>query len=786
MAFVFTVLCDISGSRFLLKPPSTSNASPLKLTTQQIKLSLSTNSILEWRVTTGSVHQHRLPLENIVHIQKGFPAQLGEYAILFATKQHVFHLETTRGKFLVLSVPNARKLDIWVNKLTSQIQSNQPTHNKHKRRSNSSLATMGKRLLHTVDPLAVAARTGDQRTIEKFVRERRRHRGVHSVDQPSIESALFLAAQAGYAGCVEPLLRVSAAFYRHHDGRTIMHAAITSGNDNVVRLVAQHSFDLADEPDSDGNTPVHLAVENGDRESLLALLQTAAETNLGNHKGLTPLALARQRRAKLKRSRSSGSSSSSSKSNVKVKVANEIVKMLKEYGARMEPAMKKSQSDINGSGETDMTRIMSIWDAFFSNAMKWRLGQEMENNGVPGAVSAANNDTSHEKSYFQPVVPALPSHRLAWSESESYETKSSSSNRNGNGNGNGRLTNPDWFDNGGWESTNNNGGGGGWRENRDEWYSSNNGTTHSSFVQPKIKKDIGRISAVSGKKYTVYNGWKSNDKKIEKKETEQLDMWTAVIDEVTGKWYGIHQQSGETKWWNEIEVVNNTKVKEINENQIVSTGYNENVTTYNGWETVFDENSGMWYYINSVTGVTQWEVPDECSNVSVSVAHYDEIAQDTTQLDMWTAYIDDVTGKWYGIHQTTGETKWWDEIEIEAGTHEEEQIAWTGYNENVTTIDGWETMFDDATGKWYGIHQTTGETKWWDEIESSHVVDASIAHYDEYQESWYYVSQTTGISTWEPQSDIIITAQATQVQAIEWPEEEYYNNTSSIQQVNWT
>ena len=291
---------------------------------------------------------------------------------------------------------------------------------------------------------------------------------------------------------------------------------------------------------------------------------------------------------------------------------------------------------------------------------------------------------------------------------------------------------------------------------------------------------------MSGKKYTVYNGWKSNDKKIEKKETEQLDMWTAVIDEVTGKWYGIHQQSGETKWWNEIEVVNNTKVKEINENQIVSTGYNENVTTYNGWETVFDENSGMWYYINSVTGVTQWEVPDECSNVSVSVAHYDEIAQDTTQLDMWTAYIDDVTGKWYGIHQTTGETKWWDEIEIEAGTHEEEQIAWTGYNENVTTIDGWETMFDDATGKWYGIHQTTGETKWWDEIESSHVVDASIAHYDEYQESWYYVSQTTGISTWEPQSDIIITAQATQVQAIEWPEEEYYNNTSSIQQVNWT
>jgi hypothetical protein len=34
-------------------------------------------------------------------------------------------------------------------------------------------------------------------------------------------------------------------------------------------------------------------------------------------------------------------------SNVKVKVSNEIVKMLKEYGARMEPAVKKSQSDIN-------------------------------------------------------------------------------------------------------------------------------------------------------------------------------------------------------------------------------------------------------------------------------------------------------------------------------------------------------------------------------------------------------------------------------------------------------
>ena len=56
---------------------------------------------------------------------------------------------------------SARKLDIWVNKLTSQIQSNQPTHNKHKRRSNSSLATMGKRLLHTVDPLQQLIKDGN-------------------------------------------------------------------------------------------------------------------------------------------------------------------------------------------------------------------------------------------------------------------------------------------------------------------------------------------------------------------------------------------------------------------------------------------------------------------------------------------------------------------------------------------------------------------------------------------------------------------------------------------------
>ena len=379
---ILTVLCDFTCSRFLHKPKHTSS-SPLKLSAQQVHCVHDTiTSSLEWKVTTGSVHRHRLPLENVVLVRMGFPQELREHAHFFRRQNHVFCLKTTRGKFLVLSAPNARKLDKWVSALRSSLtqqeeekgkrgkgmgkrHEREPPHTSSNPLSSSSLAGLGKHLFRTSDPLTVAASCGDNRVVERFVDNRRSHRNVYSMDQPSIESALFFAAAGGHVGCVEPLLRISAAFYRHHDGTTVLHAAVRSSNSEVVQMIAQYTFELADEIDDEGNTPVHVAVMSGDRECLRALLQACAETSTENRNGLTPLALARQRRARLKKRRrrrtggGGGGRAGDRKEEESVLIANDIVKLLKEYGATMRPPPRgRLDGGGGGDGGTDMDRIM--------------------------------------------------------------------------------------------------------------------------------------------------------------------------------------------------------------------------------------------------------------------------------------------------------------------------------------------------------------------------------------------------------------------------------------------
>ena len=553
-----TCLSDVSGSRFLHKPTSGSS-SPLKLTCSTIHVTLNNNNTyantnssyqhytLEWKTTSGSVNRHRLPMENVSQVCSGFPAELREHANFFSSHHHrlAFHLRTTRGKYLVLAAPNVRKLNQWVNVLQHSLSAapntNTTTHKLARRTTPAAaLADMGKQLLKSVvvDPLTRAATNGDRYTIENFVNERRQHRSFRSIDQSSIETALFFAAAGGHANCVEPLLRISASFYRHHDGNTVMHAAIKSNNSHVVRLVAQYNFNLTDEVDGQGNTPVHLAVERGDLECLTVLLQTAAETNQPNRQGHTPLAVARQRRSRLKKIRSglTAVELGSRRDNdavQRIRTANDVVKLLKEYGGSMTPKTSAVGGGGGGEGETDMVRIMTIWNTFFENAMKWRMGQETggQETGGQGGETKGGEEDYRQYEFVPPSSSSYPQHQHRQHQQHQHQQQHQHHHQQQQQQqqllkhkGGNMIFNswshqpsvpalPSQTPRQAWSTQDTNVGGttaavSGWQQHRDEWYASHPSTAtesgHDGYQQaPSSSSTSSSSSSSSSSNYTV-------------------------------------------------------------------------------------------------------------------------------------------------------------------------------------------------------------------------------------------------------------------------------------------
>ena len=47
--------------------------------------------------------------------------------------------------------------------------------------------------------------------------------------------------------------------------------------------------------------------------------------------------------------------------------------------------------DFNRNGSTDMDRIMAIWNAFFENAMRWRMGHDLRIMVVPRLLPAISS-----------------------------------------------------------------------------------------------------------------------------------------------------------------------------------------------------------------------------------------------------------------------------------------------------------------------------------------------------------------------------------------------------------
>ena len=172
-------------------------------------------------------------------------------------------------------------------------------------------------------------------------------------------SPILMATKTGNLSCVETLLQVSQIVSRttHADiellnknGKSLLHFAVSHNQVEVVAMLCEFAIDLLDWTDKSGNTPLHIAAKYGMVDCMKILLETAADPNILNRRGKTPLALARSRSKR------------------------RCVKLLKEYGG----STRGHMPDENGNRkqEMDMDRIMQIWGAFLENAAKAFINNE--------------------------------------------------------------------------------------------------------------------------------------------------------------------------------------------------------------------------------------------------------------------------------------------------------------------------------------------------------------------------------------------------------------------------
>ncbi|KAL7526945.1 hypothetical protein ACHAXR_003196 [Thalassiosira sp. AJA248-18] len=262
-----------------------------------------------------------------------------------------------------------------------------------------------------------------------------------------------------------------------------------------------------------------------------------------------------------------------------------------------------------------------------------------------------------------------------------------------------------------------------------EMYYANEATGESTWDRPAMPLPLIMPEEVQGDD--------NNNNAVDDGEDGLPPDWVALEDADSGDTYYLNQVTMATTWdrpggdeggeVNDMAQTNeNNNLPPADEGEPANEQHGELPP---GWEAVFDESSGDYYYAHEVTGETQWERP-EFSRESDVIAADDnntnqggppddggnDIPADENNLPPgWFAAIDEDSGDQYYCNELTGETTW-DPPAIPAAT--ENDAANNNPNQapvgsgDDDLLPGWFAVTDPSSGDVYYCNDSTGETTW--------------------------------------------------------------------------
>ena len=214
--------------------------------------------------------------------------------------------------------------------------------------------------------------------------------------------------------------------------------------------------------------------------------------------------------------------------------------------------------------------------------------------------------------------------------------------------------------------------------------------------------------------------------------------WIAANDDMGNKYY-YNSSTGESRW-------------HLSEGMSVAGG-EETPSKANGgssftprsetteWHQEFDNTMNHNYYVNSKTGVAQWNTPSKSVGKSLGSVR----SNATSVNNHWHQEVDENTGENYYYNSKTAEAQWDTPNRMNTSWHKE---------------------FDDNTNHNYYYNSKTGETQWntpaklkqqqqqqYSDYNANNTPGRSVAswhkEFDENIQSKYYYNSKTGESQWD-------------------------------------
>ena len=182
-----------------------------------------------------------------------------------------------------------------------------------------------------------------------------------------------------------------------------------------------------------------------------------------------------------------------------------------------------------------------------------------------------------------------------------------------------------------------------------------------------------------------------------------MSSWTEIYDEAYQKTYYYNSVTGETSW-----DVPADYYPPATSSDATSAG----ATSSGDWVPVYDEANQKYYYHNQATGETSWDPPANYSDPSSSStadgqAVITEAPVQSTLPEQWTEMYDEGNQRYYYYNSATGETSWDMPVSIDLA----QDAAYQANGNPSSNGVQWIEHYDDQ-GRVFYEHPETHETQW--------------------------------------------------------------------------